>query len=59
MRFEIRPSQSSSQPYYWRTVADNGQVLSTSETYTSKAGCQNAIDVLKREAASARVDDLT
>jgi len=59
MKFEIRSSTSRAQPYYWRMVASNGQVLATSETYTSVQGCRNAIDTVKREAGTAAVLDLT
>lgn len=59
MHFEILHSNSYSQPYYWRIVAGNGQVLATSETYTSKQGCRDAIDSVKRHAATAPVEDRT
>lgn len=59
MQFEIRKSNSSSQPYYWRIVASNAQVLATSETYTTKQGCHDAINVVKRGAATAPVIDMT
>ena len=59
MRFQIRRSNNYRQPYYWRMVARNGEVLATSETYTTKQGCQNAIAVVKREAGGGIVDDLT
>lgn len=59
MKFEILDSNSSAQPYYWRIVASNGQVLATSETYTSKQGCQNAIATVKAHAATASTVDRT
>ena len=59
MKFEIRDSKSSTQPYYWRIIASNGQVLATSETYTTKQGCRDAIDIVKRGAAPALVADQT
>jgi uncharacterized protein YegP (UPF0339 family) len=59
VKFEILKSNSYSQPYYWRIVARNGQVLATSETYTSKQGCLDAISAVKREAATAEVIDKT
>lgn len=31
MKFEIRNSNSQTQPYYWRIVATNGNVLASSE----------------------------
>jgi len=57
VKFEIR--NASGGQYYWRIVASNGQVLATSETYVSKSGCQNAIDTVKANAASAPVYDQT
>ena len=59
MKFEILDSNSSSQPYYWRIVAANGQILATSETYTSKDGCRNAINTVKANAATAPIVDRT
>lgn len=55
MKFEIHPSANSQ--FYWRIVAGNGQVLAHSETYTTKQACLNAINVVKREASTARVVD--
>jgi hypothetical protein len=59
MKFEIKDSSESRQPYYWREVADNGEVLSHSENYTSKQACENAIAIVKRQAAAAPVYDMT
>lgn len=59
VHFEIRNSTSTTQPFYWRIVGGNGQVLATSETYVRKESCIDAINVVKRNAAAARVDDLT
>lgn len=57
MKFEIR--NASGGQFYWRIVASNGQVLATSETYVSKAGCTNAIRTVKAGAATAPIVDLT
>lgn len=59
MRYEIRRSSSTWQPYYWRIVAGNGQVLATSETYTSKQSCKTAIASVKSQGSTAPVQDLT
>lgn len=59
MKFEIHNSASAAQPYYWRMVASNGQVLATSETYTTKQGCHNAIATVKAGAAAAATLDTT
>ncbi|HEX8207706.1 MAG TPA: YegP family protein [Solirubrobacteraceae bacterium] len=57
MKFQIR--NASGGQFYWRIVAGNGQVLATSETYVSKAGCQNAIATVKSDARTAPTEDLT
>ncbi len=58
MKFEIHNSNSPSQPYYWRIVA-NGRVLAHSETYVRKQSCYDAINIVKKNAATAPVMDLT
>lgn len=45
--------------HHWRFKANNGEIVAQSEAYTSKAGAQNGIKVIQREAAGARVYDLT
>jgi uncharacterized protein YegP (UPF0339 family) len=59
MKFQIRRSTSTTQPYYWRIVASNGQTLATSETYVSKDSAKSAINSVKASAATATVEDLT
>lgn len=58
MKFQIKRSASTSQPYYWVIVSSNGQTLATSETYVQKASARQAIDVVKAYAATATVEDL-
>lgn len=44
----------------WRLKSGNDQIIATSgEGYTSKAGAQNGIDAVKRDAAAASTDDQT
>jgi uncharacterized protein YegP (UPF0339 family) len=46
--------------YRWRLKSANGQTIATGgEGYTSKAGAQNGIDAVKRDAPDAAVGDLT
>ncbi len=46
--------------YRWRLKASNGQVIATGgEGYTSKAGCLNGIESVKRNAPEAEIDDQT
>jgi len=59
MKFEIRKSVSTTQPYYWRVVATNGKVLATSETYVNKADATSAAQSVKTGANAAPVLDLT
>jgi uncharacterized protein YegP (UPF0339 family) len=40
-----------------RLVAENGQVVATSETYTTKRRCLEGIESVKRLAADAPVED--
>jgi uncharacterized protein len=42
MKFQIKRSSNASQPYYWRIIASNGQVLASSETYVSKEDAKAA-----------------
>ena len=38
---------------------DNGETVAVTETYKSKASAKHAIEVIKREAATAWVSDIT
>ena len=55
--FVIR--RNSAGQYWWRAVGDNNKILCASELMTSKAACHNGINVVKTEAASAKVFDKT
>jgi len=59
VKFEIRKSSSASQPYYWRIVASNGQVLATSETYVAKESAIRAARSVKLNAGTAQIIDTT
>lgn len=59
MKFEIRNSNSETQPYYWRIVASNGNVLAASETYVNKADAKSAVDSVIANAGTATVVDHT
>ncbi|MEL0610447.1 YegP family protein [Vibrio echinoideorum] len=55
-QFEIKlSSKNTNQPYYFVLKADNGQVIATSEMYTSKDGALNGIQSVKANASSAEV----
>jgi uncharacterized protein len=40
-------------------VGRNGQIVATSETYTTKASCMNGIKAVKTLAANAAIEDQT
>ena len=44
---------------YFNLKASNGQVIGTSEVYTSTSGMENGIASVKKNAPKAVVDDLT
>jgi len=41
--------------FRFRLKATNGQIIAVSEGYTSKAGCENGIESVKKNAADAEV----
>lgn len=50
---------SSNGQYYFTLTATNGQVIGTSEMYTTERARDNGIDSVRRNAPSAGVDDQT
>lgn len=50
---------SIDKQYYFNQRANNYQVLGTSETYTTSYNRDHAIEVVKREAPTALIEDLT
>jgi uncharacterized protein YegP (UPF0339 family) len=46
-KFVIKQTNSG---YRFNLKADNGQIILTSETYASKAGCLNGVDSVKSNA---------
>lgn len=59
MKFEIVKGKSTTQPYFWRIVASNGQTLAVSENYTQKASAKSAVESVMKNASGATVVDLT
>ncbi|SHK42730.1 Uncharacterized conserved protein YegP, UPF0339 family [Roseomonas rosea] len=45
--------------YYWNLKAANHEIIAQSETYVSKAGCQNAINLVKSTNISTPTRDNT
>ncbi|OGO18379.1 MAG: DUF1508 domain-containing protein [Chloroflexi bacterium RBG_16_48_8] len=56
-KFEIY--QDKKGEFRWRLRADNNQVIATGEGYSSKAGCKNGIESVKKNAPKAEVSDQT
>jgi uncharacterized protein YegP (UPF0339 family) len=55
--FEIKRSVDGK--FFWTFQGDNNETLCTSEIYESKAGAENGVEAVKREASDARVVDRT
>ncbi len=56
-KFEIYKDKKGE--FRWRLRADNNEIIASGEGYTSKAGCKNGIESVKRNAREAKVEDLT
>jgi uncharacterized protein YegP (UPF0339 family) len=57
-KFEIKKSKSGDYYFNLRSKG-SGEVIATSEMYSSKQNCKNGIAAVKRDAPDAEVDDLT
>ena len=57
MQFVVK--KTSNDQYRFNLVATNGQVVATSETYVRKQSALDTIDSIRRNAATATVDDQT
>ncbi|MDF1500614.1 MAG: YegP family protein [Anaerolineales bacterium] len=51
--------QDKKKQFRWRLLADNNQIIATGEGYTSKAGCKNGIESVKKNAPKADIEDQT
>lgn len=49
-KFEVFKSEKSGQ-FYFRLKAVNGQIILSSEGYSSKQGCINGVESVKKNAA--------
>ncbi len=46
--------------FRWRLRAGNNEIIATSgEGYKAKADCQHGIELVKRDASAAPVDEIT
>jgi uncharacterized protein len=55
-KFELK---KSGDQYVWVLKAGNGEIIATSERYTTKAAAKAGIDSVKKNATDANTDDLT
>lgn len=51
--------KSSNGQYYVDFTGSNGQIIAVTETYTTKASARHAADVIKREASTAPISDIS
>lgn len=56
-KFELYRDKASK--YRFRLKAGNGQVITTGEAYETKASALNGIESVRKNAASATLDDQT
>lgn len=56
-KFEVYKDRR--EEFRWRLRADNNEIIAVSEGYTSKAGCKNGIESVKKNAPKAEIVDLT
>ncbi len=54
-KFELK--KTASGQYRFNLKAGNGEIIATSESYTTKASALNGIESVKKNAAGAAVDD--
>jgi uncharacterized protein YegP (UPF0339 family) len=56
-KFELKTTKSGQ--FMFNLKAGNGQIIATSEHYTTKAAALNGIESVKKNAPDAAVDDTT
>lgn len=56
-RFEMKETDSGK--FRFNLKASNGQVIGTSQNYSSSADCENGMKSVGRNAANAQIDDQT
>ena len=56
-KFEIYKDKRGQ--FRWRLRADNNQIIASGEGYSSKAGCKNGIESVRKNAPKAKIDDQT
>lgn len=56
-KFELKTTKSGQ--FMFNLKAGNGQIIATSEHYTTKAAALNGIESVKKNATDAATDDQT
>jgi uncharacterized protein len=51
--------KSGAGKYHFVLKASNGEIIATSEGYTTKAAAKNGIESVQKNAAGAKTDDET
>ncbi|MGH3427553.1 MAG: YegP family protein [Mycobacteriales bacterium] len=51
--------KGTTDKFHFTLVAANGEIVATSQSYTSKEGALKGIEAVRHAAPSARVDDET
>ncbi len=59
MYFDVLKDASANPSYYFAVRGDNNETVIRSETYTTKQSALNTIEMIRREAADAKVFDET
>ena len=54
-KFELKKSKNDQ--YYFNLTAANGQVIATSEMYTTKDAAENGIASVQKNAPQAEIED--
>jgi len=59
-KYKFEVYQDKAKEYRWRLKAPNGQIVAASSGgYKTKSDCESAIELIKKGAATAEVDDKT
>ncbi len=56
-RFEMKEAKNGK--FYWNLKATNGQVIMSSQMYSSESGAKNGIESAMKNAPDARLEDET
>jgi uncharacterized protein YegP (UPF0339 family) len=58
-RGEFEVYEDARGEFRFRLIAPNNEIIARSEGYTTKGGCMNGVDAVKRHAPDATIDDQT